>query len=136
MLTQASAPDLDGHTQEMEVHDPPYPEYREQGAWPTHDYRIVFWQHQLPPPGSDISVEQMGWSELTRDVVGAEDVHEVIAWAESHIDEYTDPEGHSERTYILYAKVPDEPWMLHLAGVDPTVQPVHNTFRRHHPLPA
>ena len=32
---------------------------------PTWDYRVVFWEHQLPPGGSGISPDDMGWAELT-----------------------------------------------------------------------
>jgi hypothetical protein len=34
----------------MEVKEPPFPGYREQGAVPTRDYRVVFWEHQGVPP--------------------------------------------------------------------------------------
>jgi NADH:ubiquinone oxidoreductase subunit len=107
----------------MDVVPPPYPEYREQGALATREYRVVFWQHQLPPEGSGIPAEQMGWSEHTVDLVKVDDVLEAIAWAEDHIDEYTDAASHAECTYVLFAKVPGEDWMLQIAGRDPTVEP-------------
>jgi hypothetical protein len=111
----------------MEVRPPPYPEYREQGAVPTREYRVVFWQHQLPPPVGDVPPEQMGWAELTIDLADVEDVHEAIAWAESHIDEELDKDSgegpHGERVYVLYAKVPGEDWYIHIAGWDPVVSP-------------
>jgi hypothetical protein len=105
---------------------------------PTHDYRVVFWNHQLPREGN--SAEQMGWAELTIDVVDAEDVHEVIAWAERYLVEFAEEWPGSEHTYCLYAMVPEEAGMLevgemlHIAGADPTVDPEHDTFRRSHPF--
>lgn len=123
----------------MEVQPPPYPEYREQGAVPTRDYRVVFWQHQLLPEGSDISPEEMGWAESTVDLADVEDVHEAIAWSESHIDQYLDADSddpHGERLYVLYAKVPGEDWYAHIAGWDPVVSPKapEANLRRRHPL--
>jgi hypothetical protein len=124
----------------MEVQPPPYPAYREQKTVPTRDYRVVFWEHQLPPEGSNIPREQMGWSELTLDLVGVEDVHEAITWAESRIDEELDKDSqgpHGERVYVLYVKVPHEDWFVHIAGWDPTRAPnaagIDNLRRR--PLP-
>jgi flavin reductase (DIM6/NTAB) family NADH-FMN oxidoreductase RutF len=122
----------------MEAQPPPYPDYRQQKAVPTRDYRVVFWQHQLPPEGSNIRPDEMGWSELTIDLVGVEDVHEAIAWAECHIDDELDkddPGPHGERSYVLYVKVPDEDWFVQIAGWDPTRAPdaagVDNLSRRH-----
>jgi len=108
----------------MKVEPPPYPEYREQPAFATREYRVVFWEHQLPPEGSGTPPEQMGWAELTVDLSSVEDVHEAIAWAEGNIDKQLDDawaEGnkllndvgdesftHGERIYVLYARVPGE----------------------------
>src|SRR4051794_23537622 len=78
----------------MEVQPPPHPEYREQeSVVPARDYRVVFWQQQLPSEGSGIPPEQVGWAELTFDLVGAEDVQEAIAWAESNIGDQLDEVG-------------------------------------------
>jgi hypothetical protein len=74
----------------MEVQPPPYPEYKTQHVEPTREYRVVVWQHQLPPPGSSIAPDEMGWSELTLDLTEVEDVQEAIAWAEGHLDEELD----------------------------------------------
>ena len=127
----------------MEVQPPPYPEYKTQHVEPTREYRVVFWQHQLPPAGSNIPPDEMAWSELTLDLRGAEDVHEAIDWAESHLDEELDKDSHGphgERLYVLYAKVPvayaGQEWFVHIAGWDPTRggDASHNLSRRH-PLP-
>jgi hypothetical protein len=116
----------------MEIHPPPIPEYREAGEVATHDYRVVFWQHQLPE--SAHSAFEMGWAELTWDVADAEDVHEVIGWAESYLNEFAEAHPGSEHTYVLYAKVPGETWMLHIAGANRTVLPENDDFRRSHPF--
>jgi hypothetical protein len=116
----------------MRLHDPPYPEYREAGELPTHDYRVVFWSHQSPPPG--IPAERMGWAELTIDVADAPDVHDVIAWAEQYLEEFAEEYPGQAHTYCLYAKVPDQTWLLHVAGANPTAAPGSETFGRMHPF--
>jgi hypothetical protein len=118
---------------------------------PARDYRVVFWQQQLPPEGSGIAPEQMGWAELTLDLVGADDVQDAIAWAESNIDIQLDEvnrawaemhpddradEHHGERVYVLYVKVPNEDWYLHIAGWNPVRAPEAGEFNlgRRHPV--
>jgi len=66
-------------------------------AW-THLYRVGFWRQQTPPPGSDIPPEQMGWGVELWDL-RAEDVHEVIAWA--------DAKAGADRIYTLYVRLED-----------------------------
>ncbi|HET6683067.1 MAG TPA: hypothetical protein VFG75_05165 [Gaiella sp.] len=111
----------------METRDPPYPDYRTQGdVLACRNYRVVFWQHQLPPVDSGIAPEQMGWAELTVDLVDVEDVQEAIEWAENRIDEYLNIDGgepHGERVYVLYVKVPREDRYLHISGWDPVRSP-------------
>lgn len=95
----------------------------------------MFWQQQLPD--RDVPQEDMGWSAFIFDFDGAEDVHEVIEWAERHFDEHTNPAASPERGYVLYAHVPDEKWMLQIAGVDPTIPPdtpPYANLSRAHPL--
>jgi hypothetical protein len=104
----------------MKVQEPPYPGYRDQGTAPTRDYRVVFWEKQLPP--------SEGWSELTLDVADVNEVHEAIAWAEATIDKQLDQnrspdQPHGERIYCLYAKVPGEDWFVHIAGWNPVIAP-------------
>ena len=110
----------------MDVKEPPYPDYREQGAAPTRDYRVVFWEHQLP--SGDDRPDEMGWAELTVELADVEDVQEAIAWAEANIDEQLDqgslPDApHGDRIYCLYAKVPDTNSFVHIAGWDPVIAP-------------
>jgi hypothetical protein len=35
----------------MKIELPPDTSYREDWETETHDYRVVFWHHQAPPPG-------------------------------------------------------------------------------------
>jgi hypothetical protein len=116
----------------MEVHPPPFPEYREHRQLETRDYRVVFWQHQLPPAG--YRPEDMGWAELTIDLDAAEDVHEVIEWAERYILDFAEEAPGSEHAYCIYAKIPSDTTLLHIAGVDPTVDLAYTGFRRSHAL--
>jgi hypothetical protein len=122
----------------VKVQPPPYPEYREQGIALTRDYRVVFWEQQLPPEGSDTPAEEMGWSELTVDLADVEDVQEALAWAEGQIDAQLDKGSesppHGQRVYVLYAKVPNEDLFIQIAGWDPTISSDHaeaNLARRH-----
>lgn len=97
----------------------------------THLYRVTFWHRQTPPAGSGIAPDQMGWAATICDVT-AEDVHEVIAWA--------DEEAGDGRIYTLYVRLeegcaPGRDVLVHVAGADPT----HNRafddgFYRQHPL--
>jgi hypothetical protein len=111
----------------METRQPPIPEYRtQQEIVAVRDYRVVFWEHQLPPEGSGIQEEQMGWAELTIDLANAQDVQEAIEWAEAHIHSSLDrdnDEPHGERLYVLYAKAPGEDRYFQIAGLDPTRSP-------------
>jgi hypothetical protein len=94
-------------------------------------YRVSFWQQQTPPPGSHVRPEDAGWSEEYWDI-SAEDVHEVIAWA--------DEKAGSERTYTLYVRLDDDGrWadqslFIQIAGANPTRDPTFTDgFERKHP---
>jgi hypothetical protein len=99
-------------------------------AW-THLYRVGFWRQQAPPPDSNIPPEQAGWGVELWDL-SAEDVHEVIAWA----DEHAGP----DRIYTLYIRLEGrhrsgEDLLVHIAGADPTHNPAFaDEFYRQHPL--
>ena len=101
----------------------------------------MFWQHQLPPEGSGIAPEEMGWAELTIDLADVQDVHQAIEWAEKNIDVELDKGGsgpHGERVYVLYAKAPQPyfgtDWWVQIAGWDPTR--AGDNLDRRHPLPS
>ena len=110
----------------IELQPPPDPELNEM-ADGSHLFRVGFWRHQKPPPGTDIAQEEMGWGVEWWDV-SAEDVHEVIEWAEAKAD--------AEQIYTLYVRFTDpysgREWMIGVAGADPTV--VSDSFRRRHPV--
>jgi len=90
--------------------EPVDPRDTEWETEPTIDYRVIFWS---------------GRGEAGEyDVLGADDVHAVIAWADAEA-------GSRGSTYALYAKVRDG--LVWLAGVDPTTTPRAN-FARRHPL--
>jgi hypothetical protein len=106
---------------------------------PTRDYRVVFWEQQLPPEGSAFAPEDMGWAELTFTLSNVQDVHEAIEWAERNIDVELDKDGsepHGVRLYVLYAKVPrlydGGEWFVQIAGWDPTR--AGDNLDRRHPL--
>jgi hypothetical protein len=89
---------------------------------PSHDYRVVFWTEK---PSEHI------FAALEYDIVGAQDVHEVIEWAER--------EAGPDDCYTLFVKV-EIPWsddpgrgLVHIAGLDPSVPPEDMTFRRRRP---
>jgi hypothetical protein len=125
----------------VKVQPPPYPEYRTQGIGPTHHYRVVFWEHQLPPEGSDIPPEEMGWAELTIDLTEVEDVQGATPWAEGQIHARLDDLGagsdtpHGERVYVLWAKVPNLELFIQIAGWDPTVTSPEWNLARRYPMP-
>ena len=96
---------------------------------PVQDYYVVFWRQPLIQE-SDIAAgatqEQLMWAATEQYVREAEDVHQVIAWAEE--------EGqHRAAIYTLYAVTtgPERDVLVWLAGVDPTTNGPN--FERRHP---
>jgi len=112
----------------MKIELPADASYREGWEVEAHDYRVVFWHHQAPPPGH--TQEEMGYSELTYDVSGADDVLEVIEWAEQQAVA-------EDSTYCIYVKlgpdVREGEALVQIAGVNPTADPRSTGFRRHQP---
>jgi hypothetical protein len=111
---------------------PPYPEYKEHSTEPTHEYRVVIWEQ---PHMDGVDPEQIGWGEMTIDLVGVEDVHEAIEWAERRLSTNAGPYSRSDdavrdREYVLYARVPDEDRYLQIAGWDPTRNTAGDNLRR------
>ena len=110
----------------MNVELPRDPRFREVFETEAHDYRVVFWRHQRPPAGH--SQEEMGFAELTYDVSKAQDVLEVVAWAE----EQAEIEGSTYCVYVrLPAEVMEEAGLVQIAGVNPTSS--RTGFVRHLP---
>ena len=98
-------------------------------APPTHNYYVDFWRQPLTKAREipDIQSNNVGWSSTEYDVLGADDVHEVIAWADGQARE-------RDAMYTLYAvsyRQGDE-GLVWLAGVDPT-QPQTRHFKRRQP---
>jgi hypothetical protein len=75
-------------------------------------YRVYFW-HQPPAP-SGIPQEHMGYHCDERRILGATDVHEVIAWALRT--------ARPDQTFTLYVEhlQNGRPGLIRLGGVDPT----------------
>ena len=98
----------DTHSVRVEPVDP-----RLDTEWetdPTVNYRVIFW------------ISETRSSEY--DLLGAEDVHAAIAWAEA--------EARSRRCrYVLYAKVRSDEGagLVWLAGIDPTANSRENLHR-------
>jgi hypothetical protein len=98
----------------------------------VHDYRVVLWRPQKPFAEHGTHVDA-SWSAEIHDVT-AEDVHEVIDWA-------NDKAGR-DAIYTLYvlhdhAEVGNGKTLLQIAGADPTVSsdpPPPYGFRRTQPL--
>lgn len=75
-------------------------------------YRVYFWDRAPVPPGVD--PERAGWRSDEWRVTGAEDVHEVLAWATGRV-------GH-DRQFELFVEGDGLPrhGLVRLAGNDPT----------------
>ena len=82
---------------------------------PVHEYRVVFWR-----------IAGSGWAADENDISGADDVHQVIQWADAQAVE-------RGGTYTLYVKLDrgDQHGLVWLAGVDPTVASRPNYSRQH-----
>jgi hypothetical protein len=89
---------------------------------PTHDYRVVFWRQRRATAG----VPQVGimWEASENDVLDAQDVHEVIDWAETEARERSS-------VYTIFAKTESD--LVWLAGIAPTIPDPQRNFRRQHP---
>jgi hypothetical protein len=102
-------------------------QYHPVESW-THLYRVGFWWQQHP----DLPPEESSWGVEVWDL-SAEDVHEVIAWADEKA-------GLEQRIYTLYVRVedghrPGEDLLVQIAGADPTRNPPgYDDFYRQHPL--
>jgi hypothetical protein len=92
----------------------------------------------------DTDPDSIGWGEFTIDLIGVQDVHEAIDWAERQLAEALGPYSRAggvvrDREYVLYAKVPNEDRYVQIAGWDPTVnaeaEPPYNLPRRQPPAP-
>jgi hypothetical protein len=91
---------------------------------PTHNYRVVFWRQRRAP--ADMPQEHIMWEASDYDVLDAQDIHEVIEWAESEA-------RRRNCVYTIHAKVGKEGrGLVWLAGITPTLDSGEN-FGRQHP---
>ena len=68
----------------------------------------------------------MGWTEMTFELVGAQDVREAIRWAEAALASDQGPASRrgvpvQDREYVIYAKLRNEDRWLHVAGWTPVL---------------
>jgi hypothetical protein len=83
-------------------------------TWEQADpvYRVYFWHR--PPPPAGIPAERVMWHCNEQRLIGAQDVQEVIGWANERL-----PAGDR---YVLYVEQTDggRRGLVRLAGIDPT----------------
>jgi hypothetical protein len=68
----------------------------------------------------------MGWEEMTFELAGAQDVREVIQWAETTLASGEGPASRrgvpvQDREFVIYAKAQSEDRWLHVAGWIPVL---------------
>jgi hypothetical protein len=115
----------------MDAQPSPYPEYKVQWSGVTSEYRVTIWEQ---PELSDVDPEHVGWGEITFDLVGVNDVHEAIRWAEQKLAANEGPYSSGtpvrDREYVLYVKLPDEDRFVQIAGWDPSRNPGAENLKR------
>lgn len=97
-------------------------------------YRVTLWEQPARPPEVDRPRTgwsshpgtPMGWEYTTFDLVGAQDVREAIRWAEAALASKEGPASRrggqvDGRTYVIYARAPDERFWLQVAGRHPVL---------------
>ena len=103
-------------------------------------YRVTLWEQPAGPPNIDQPAHglepspvpgaamAMGWEEMTFELAGAQDVREVIQWAETTLASGEGPASRrgvpvQDREYVIYAKAQSEDRWLHVAGWTPVLPP-------------
>jgi hypothetical protein len=97
---------------------------------PIQEYYVVFWRQPLVTeselaPSAGVTQESVMWASSEQYVRDADDVHDVISWAEA--------EGRRRSAmYTLYAvtSAADREVLVWLAGVDPTTNGPNFELRR------
>ena len=115
--TEALPPQTDIYSDRLEV---------------STQYRVTIWEQ---PVVEGIPLGQVGWGEITFDLVDVENVQEAIRWAERQLtlDEgcYSrSGKAIHDREYVLYVRVPREGHFLQIAGWNPTVGSDEHNLRR------
>ena len=98
---------------------------------PIHDYYVVFWRQPLirdSDRAAGATHDQIMWAASEHCVSEAEDVQEVIEWADEEA-------RHRSAMYALYGvtSIGVEEGLVWLAGVDPTKGLRGANFARRHP---
>lgn len=113
----------------------PAPDVYDDESWePAGAYRVTLWERPASPPDAEprragwsaAPDAPMGWEEITFELVGAQDVREVIQWAEAALASGEGPASGSsrpveEREYVIYAKLETEDRWLQVAGRPPVL---------------
>ena len=117
----------------MDARPVQYPDDRDGLPQIAGGYRVGLWEQ---PERPDIDPEHLGWHEMTFDLIGAQDVREVIEWAERKLKAGEGPLSRDgvpvqDREYLVYAWAPRDECWLHIAGWLPTnrLGPPHNLER-------
>jgi hypothetical protein len=97
-------------------------------------YRVTLWEQPARPPTMDQLARgmesfpgaPMGWEEMTFELAGAQDVRDVIRWAETTLASGVGPASRRgvavhDREYVIYAKVQGEDRWLQVAGWTPVL---------------
>jgi len=113
----------------------PAPDVYDDEPWElVAAYRVTLWEQPAglpnieqpargpsPFPGAD-----MGWEEMTFELAGAQDVRDVIQWAETAFASGGGPVNRrgvpvQDREYVIYAKSQSGDGWLHVAGWTPVL---------------
>ena len=111
-------------------------EYEGEPSVAATAYRVTLWEQPARPPDierprtgwSPYPSAQMGWEYVTFDLVDAEDVRQVIRWAEARLASSKGPSSSrgypvDDQEYVIYAKVPNGDLWLQVAGRHPVLGP-------------
>ena len=92
----------------------PAPDVYDDEPWElAAGYRVTLWEQPARPPNIDQPARglgaPMGWEEMTFELAGAQDVREVIQWAETTLASGEGPASRrgvpvQDREYVIYAK--------------------------------
>jgi len=113
----------------------PAPDVYDDEPWElVAAYRVTLWEQPVRPPNIDQPASgwgafpgaPMGWEEATFELAGAQDVREVIQWAQTALASGEGPASRrgvpvQDREYVIQAKAQSEDRWLHVAGWIPVL---------------
>ena len=113
----------------------PAPDVYDDEPWElAAAYGVTLWEQPARPPNIDqpasgpepIPGAPMGWEEMTFELAGAQDVREVIQWAETTLASGEGPASRrvvpvQDREFVIYAKAQSGDGWLHVAGWTPVL---------------